>query len=108
MERRGVMGAGKVREPLYVCVYVPEFPAQALLRLRPDLARSAVVVLAGDPPLEQVCSANVQAFRLGVMQGMTRAELDSFTGLCAVRQHPSHLVLRFRPLRHPHSLWCWT
>ncbi len=86
MEKRGVMGAGKVKEPLYVCVYVPEFPAQALLRLRPDLARSPVVVLAGDPPLEQVCSANAQAFRLGVMQGMTRAELDSFTGLCVLRR----------------------
>jgi len=80
------MGASKVKEPLYVCVYVPEFPTQALLRLRPDLARSPVVVLAGDPPLEQVCSANAQAFKLGVMQGMTRAELDSFTGLCVLRR----------------------
>ena len=70
------MGAGKVKEPLYICVYVPEFPTQALLRLRPDLARSPVVVLAGDPPLEQVCSANAQAFKLGIMQGMTRAELE--------------------------------
>ena len=79
------MGAGTV-EPLYVCVYVPEFPAQALLRLRPDLAGSAVVVLAGDPPLEQVCSVNAQAGRLGVAQGMTRAELEGFPGVCALRR----------------------
>ena len=80
------MGTGTVKEPLYVCVYVPEFATQALLRLRTDLARSPVVVLAGDAPLEQVCSANAQAFRLGVMQGMTRAELDSFTGLSVLRR----------------------
>lgn len=43
-----------MKEPLYVCVHVPEFPVQALLRLRPELARAPVVVIAGDPPLEQV------------------------------------------------------
>jgi protein ImuB len=80
------MGTGQVKEPLYLCVYVPEFPAQALLRLRPDLARSAVVVLAGDPPLEQVCSTNAQAARLGVATGMTRAELDSFVGISVLRR----------------------
>jgi protein ImuB len=74
------MGKGTMTE-LYVCVHVPEFPAQALLRLRPDLARSPVVVLQGEPPLEQVCSANVLALRLGICNAMTRAELDSFTGL---------------------------
>ena len=71
---------------MYVCVYVPEFPAQALLRLRPDAAQSPAVVLAGDPPFEQVCSANAQAFALGVARGMTRAELDSFPGICILRR----------------------
>jgi protein ImuB len=80
------MGADEVSTPLYVCVYVPEFAAQALTRLRPESARQAVVVLAGDPPLEQVCSANSHALRLGVTQGMTRAELDSFSGVTALRR----------------------
>jgi protein ImuB len=80
------MGTGVIQEPLYVCLYVPEFPAQALMRLRPELARAPVVVLAGDPPLQQVCSANAEAFKLGVAPGMTRAELDSFTGLCVLRR----------------------
>ncbi len=75
------MGASKVTETLYVCVHVPEFSSQALLRLRPGLAALPVVVLAGDPPFEQVCSANVPALRLGVARGMTRAELDGFDGL---------------------------
>ena len=74
---------------LYVSVFVPEFPAQALLRLRPEITGSPVVVLAGDPPFEQVCSANALAFGLGVTQGMTRAELDSFAGLCILRRSAS-------------------
>lgn len=74
------MGNRKVTE-VYVCIYVPEFPTQALVRLRPELTRLPVVVLEGDPPLEQVCSANRPAIRLGVRHGMTRTELDSFVGL---------------------------
>ena len=53
------MGATQMKEPLYVCVRVPEFPAQALLRLRPELAAYPIVVLSGDAPFQQVCSANV-------------------------------------------------
>jgi protein ImuB len=79
------MGARAI-EPLYVCVYVPEFPAQALLRLRPELVKAAVVVVAGDPPLEQVCSRNRVAEKAGVLHGMTRAELDSFDGLTVLRR----------------------
>jgi protein ImuB len=86
MEKRGSMGADEIKQPLYVCVYVPEFATQALTRLRPELSHCPVVVLAGDPPLEQVCSANGRASRLGVTQGMTRAELDSFPGLTVLRR----------------------
>ncbi len=92
------MGVSRQAEAMYVSVYVPEFPAQALLRLRPDAAHSPVVVLAGDPPFEQVCSANAHAFELGVAQGMSRAELDSFPGLHILRrsepeEHAAHTAL---------------
>ena len=86
MEERGLMGMSTPKPPLYVCAYVPEFPAQALLRLRPALSHSAVAVIAGDPPLEQVCSANARALRLGVAQGMTRAELETFSDLTVIRR----------------------
>ena len=79
------MGSGTVA-PLYVCVHVPEFAVQALLRLRPELGETPVAVVAGDPPLEEVCSANARALRLGVMQDMTRAELDSFSDLRVLRR----------------------
>lgn len=80
------MGACVMKVPLYVCVYVPEFPAQVLLRLRPELAKTAVAILSGEPPLEEVCSANALAFRLGVTLGMTRSELDNFTGLSLLKR----------------------
>ena len=80
------MGPDEMTEPLYVCVHVPEFPAQVLLRLRPELVACPVIVLAGDPPFEKVCSANARALQLGVAHGMTRAELDSFTGLHLLRR----------------------
>ena len=72
--------------PLYVCIHVPEFPAQSRLRLRPELKRAPVAVLEGEPPLEQVCSANRKALADGVTHGMTRTELDSFVDLTSLKR----------------------
>lgn len=63
---------------LYACLYAKEFPAQAMLRLRPDLREGPCAVLAGEPPLQQVCSSNRKARLLGVANGMTRVEMDTF------------------------------
>ena len=63
---------------LYACVYVREFPAQALLRLRPELKNCACVVMEGDPPFEEVCSLNTKARLLGIQHGMSRTDVDGF------------------------------
>ena len=63
------------RAELYACLYAREFPAQAMLRLRPELRERAVVVMEGEPPLETVCSLNGRARRAGVARGMTRVEI---------------------------------
>lgn len=63
---------------LYACIYAPEFPAQAMLRLRAELRSQAVAVLAGEPPIQQVCALNGRARSLGVARGMTRVEMDAF------------------------------
>ena len=63
---------------LYACLYVKEFPAQALLRLRPNLREKPFVVMEGEPPLQQVCSLNRKASRLDVSRGMTQVEVDTF------------------------------
>jgi protein ImuB len=65
---------------------VPEFAAQAMVRLRPELAGRAVAVVQGAAPLEQVCSLNAWAVRCGVLAGMTRAELESFAEVCVLRR----------------------
>ena len=70
----------------YLCVHLPEFPAQAMLRLRVELQGRAVAVVEGVPPLERVCSVNRRAGRMGVRWGMTRAELDSFDRLTVLRR----------------------
>jgi protein ImuB len=66
---------------LYACLYVKEFPAQALLRLRPELHVKPCVVMQGEPPLQNVCSLNTKARMLHVAYGMTRVEVDTFPGL---------------------------
>ncbi len=63
---------------LYACLYVAEFPAQASLRLRPELRNSAVAVLEDSAPFERVCSLNRRAVALGVEHGMTCAQLEMF------------------------------
>ena len=63
---------------LYACVYVREFPAQALLRLRPELKQRACVVMDGEPPFECVSSLNTNARRLGIQRGMSRTDIDGF------------------------------
>jgi protein ImuB len=62
----------------YACLYAPEFPAQAMMRLRPELRERACVVFEGDPPMQQVCSCNAKARILGIERGMTRVEVDTF------------------------------
>jgi protein ImuB len=66
------------RAELYACLYAKEFPAQALLRLRPNLRDKPFLVMEGEPPLQQVCSLNRKASRLGVARGMTQVEVDTF------------------------------
>lgn len=66
---------------LYTCVYAAEFPAQALLRLRPDLQSLPVAVLVGRAPQQTVCAMNRHARLCGATPGMTRLEAESIRGL---------------------------
>jgi protein ImuB len=63
---------------LYACLYAREFPAQALLRLRPELRNRPCVVMEGEPPSQQVCSLNTKARLIGLERGMTHVEVDTF------------------------------
>jgi protein ImuB len=63
---------------LFACLFAKEFPAQAMLRLRPELRHQPCVVMEGEPPLQYVCSRNAKAHKLGIAHGMTRVEIDTF------------------------------
>jgi protein ImuB len=70
----------KSTEP-YACLYAKEFPAQALLRLRPELLDKPCVVMEGESPLEQVCSLTRKARIVGLARGMTRVEVETFPAI---------------------------
>ena len=74
---------------LYACLYVREFPAQAMLRLRPQLRESPVAVLEGTAPREWVCSSNPRAHALGIEAGLTRAELEVFPSVALLPRSPA-------------------
>ena len=77
---------------LYACLYAKEFPAQAVLRLRPELRGQPVVVVEGEPPLQTVCSFIAKAHYLGIVRGMTRVELDTFSSLIVLPRSRSEEV----------------
>jgi protein ImuB len=72
------MGGRAMTRELYACLFVREFPVQALLRLRPQLREQPCVVMEGNAPQEQVCSLNTKARLMGMARGMTRVEVDTF------------------------------
>jgi protein ImuB len=82
------IGQARMKDELYACVHVSEFPAQALLRLRPDLKGKSVVVLRGEATQEAVCSMNHHARRRGVSLGMTRLDAEGITGLVLFSRSP--------------------
>jgi protein ImuB len=82
------MGGTKMTKlpELYACIYVKEFPAQALLRLRSDLQSQPCVVMEGEPPLQTVCSLNVRARVLGATRGMTRVEIETLPAMTVLQR----------------------
>jgi len=66
---------------LYACAHAAEFPAQALLRLRPDLESEPVAVLEGRAPQETVCALNQKARLRGAALGGSRLEAEGIAGL---------------------------
>ncbi len=92
---------------LFAAVYAAEFPAQAILRLRPDLQSRAAVVLDGAPPQERVCALNHAARKRGIVSGMTRLEVEELDGVhilsrsldteCAARTVLLECVSQFSP-----------
>jgi protein ImuB len=65
----------------FACIYVPDFPVEALLRAEPELRSQALAVIEGKAPLQKVFAVNENARRAGVSPGMTKLQIESCTGL---------------------------
>ena len=65
----------------FASLFVPDFPAQAVVRLEPELRGKPVAILAGAPPLTKVFAVNREAKELGVETGMTKAQTEAFQGI---------------------------
>jgi protein ImuB len=66
---------------MFACIFIPDFSAQAILRLEPELRACPVAVLAGRPPLERVMALNEKARQTGVEIGTTRSQLEAWENL---------------------------
>jgi protein ImuB len=66
---------------LYACIHAAAFPAQALLRLRPDLKSLPVAVIDGPAHDRSVVAFNRLAVQRGVVHGLSRMEAESVEGL---------------------------
>ncbi|MBI3474809.1 MAG: DNA polymerase Y family protein [Acidobacteria bacterium] len=66
---------------MFACLFIPNFPAEALIRSEPELRGKPVVVLAGWAPLEKVVALNEKARQLDVETGATKSQLEAWENL---------------------------
>ena len=64
----------------FACIFVPDFPAEAIVRSEPELHAQAVAVLEGKPPLQKVFAVNEKARRAGIEPGMTKIQIEASHG----------------------------
>src|SRR3954452_10560290 len=65
----------------FACIFVPDFPVEALLRAEPKLRSQPVAVLEGKPPLQRISGVNDKARHVGVNPGMTKMQVEALPGL---------------------------
>jgi protein ImuB len=61
----------------FACIFVPDFPVEAILRAEPELRSQPVAVLEGKPPLEKIISVNQAAREAGISPKMTKLQIES-------------------------------
>jgi len=66
---------------MYACIFIPDFPVQAIIRFEQELRARPVAVLTGRPPLEKVVALNERARQTGVEVGTTKSQLEAWDTL---------------------------
>jgi len=70
------------------CLYVPDFPLAAIVRLQPDLRDEPVVAVDGPGPRGRVVAVSAAAARQGVTPGLTVAQATAIAARLVVRPVP--------------------
>ncbi|HVJ04930.1 MAG TPA: hypothetical protein VM578_04625 [Candidatus Saccharimonadales bacterium] len=65
--------------PLYLCLHLRDFAAQAIACSHSALQERPLAVLSGEPPLERVFAITRHARQLGMEEGMSRVQAESFS-----------------------------
>jgi protein ImuB len=65
---------------MFACIYIPDFPVEAIVRAELLLRERAVAVLDGKPPLVRVIALNECARQMGMEAGMTKLQAGIFAG----------------------------
>ncbi len=65
----------------FACIFVPDFPVEAILRSEPELRSQALAILDGKPPMQTVFAQNEIARRAGVDIGMSKIEVEACNAL---------------------------
>jgi protein ImuB len=82
----------------FACIFVPDFPVEALLRVEPGLRARPVAVLEGKAPLQKVFAVNEKARRNGILPGMTKLQIEACPDLVlrsrsALQENAAHAAL---------------
>jgi protein ImuB len=73
----------------YACIFIPDFPAQAILRAEPELNQSALVVLDGRAPVPRPMAMNAGARRAGVQTETPKTLLEQCPSLLLRARSPA-------------------
>ncbi len=66
---------------MFACIFIPDFPAQAIIRFEPGLRDRPVAVLSGRAPLQKVMALNEHARAAGVDVGTSKSQLEAWGNL---------------------------
>jgi protein ImuB len=66
---------------MFACIFIPDFCAQAIIRLEPKLRLCPVAVLIWRAPLEKVFALNERARQSGIDVGATKSQLEAWENL---------------------------
>ncbi len=73
---------------MFACIYIPDFPVEAIVRSEPLLRARAVAVLDGKPPVVCVIALNEKARCLGMEAGMTKLQAAIFADTILRQRSP--------------------